>query len=294
MIATERVQRLLQPGYASELGGRSTEDLRAMHEESAQAENALSYYRRLAQARMEILEAERARRERGGSVEDLVADLPRILSAESGRSSITNTRGAPATDPPSIELHWPDGREQLVIDNTLAKLPGHSADERDTRPAPALRARALRPAHADPQGDGRHRRGDRRAPRRRDRGMKTESLDSLEVRLHELGGFIRDQRRNARLSLRKLSELAGISNPYLSQIERGLRKPSAEILQGIARGLRISAETLYVRAGILDERDDAPDLVAAVTSDPTLTERQKQVLLEIYRSFQQGDREETA
>ena len=79
--------------------------------------------------------------------------------------------------------------------------------------------------------------------------MKPESLDSLETRLHDLGDFIRDQRRNARLSLRKLSELAGISNPYLSQIERGLRKPSAEILQGIARGLRISAETLYVRAG---------------------------------------------
>jgi transcriptional regulator with XRE-family HTH domain len=124
--------------------------------------------------------------------------------------------------------------------------------------------------------------------------MKTESLDSIETRLHDLGGFIRDQRRNARLSLRKLSELAGISNPYLSQIERGLRKPSAEILQGIARGLRISAETLYVRAGILDERDDAPDLVAAVSSDPSLTERQKQVLLEIYRSFQQGDREDAA
>jgi transcriptional regulator with XRE-family HTH domain len=122
--------------------------------------------------------------------------------------------------------------------------------------------------------------------------MKTESLDSLETRLHDLGGFIRDQRRNARLSLRKLSELAGISNPYLSQIERGLRKPSAEILQGIARGLRISAETLYVRAGILDERGDAPDLVAAVSSDPSLSERQKQVLLEIYRSFQQGDRAE--
>ena len=88
--------------------------------------------------------------------------------------------------------------------------------------------------------------------------MKPESLDSLETRLHDLGDFIRDQRRNARLSLRKLSELAGISNPYLSQIERGLRKPSAEILQGIARGLRISAETLYVRAGILDERASRP------------------------------------
>ena len=124
--------------------------------------------------------------------------------------------------------------------------------------------------------------------------MKSESLESLETRLHDLGDFIRDQRRNARLSLRKLSELAGISNPYLSQIERGLRKPSAELLQGIARGRRISAETLYVRAGILDEQGDPPDLVAAVLRDPTLTERQKQVLVEIYRSFQQGDREDAA
>jgi transcriptional regulator with XRE-family HTH domain len=110
--------------------------------------------------------------------------------------------------------------------------------------------------------------------------------DSLESRLRDLGEFIRDQRRTARLSLRKLSELAGISNPYLSQIERGLRKPSAEILQSIARGLRISAETLYVRAGILDERDDDADLVGDILRDPTLTERQKQVLVEIYRSFQ--------
>ena len=124
--------------------------------------------------------------------------------------------------------------------------------------------------------------------------MRSESLESLETRLHDLGDFIRDQRRNAHLSLRKLSELAGISNPYLSQIERGLRKPSAEILQGIARGLRISAETLYVRAGILDEEGEPPDLVATVLRDPTLTERQKQVLLEIYRSFQQDDREDAA
>jgi transcriptional regulator with XRE-family HTH domain len=118
--------------------------------------------------------------------------------------------------------------------------------------------------------------------------------DALETRLHDLGEFIRDQRRNARLSLRKLSEAAGISNPYLSQIERGLRKPSAEILQAIAKGLRISAETLYVRAGILDERtDDAPDVVDALLNDPTLNDRQKQVLVEIYRSFQierQADR----
>jgi transcriptional regulator with XRE-family HTH domain len=119
--------------------------------------------------------------------------------------------------------------------------------------------------------------------------MSPESLESLETRLHDLGEFIRDQRRNARLSLRKLSERAGISNPYLSQIERGLRKPSAEILQSIARGLRISAETLYVRAGILDERvgdELAGDTVGTIMSDSSINERQKQVLVEIYRSFQ--------
>ena len=77
----------------------------------------------------------------------------------------------------------------------------------------------------------------------------------IESRWHDLGGFIRDQRRVGHLSLRKLSEMAGISNPYLSQIERGLRKPSAEILQQIARALEISSETLYVRAGILEARE---------------------------------------
>ena len=106
------------------------------------------------------------------------------------------------------------------------------------------------------------------------------------ARRHDVGDFIRDQRRTARLSLRKLSELAGISNPYLSQVERGLRKPSAEILQAIAKGLRISAETLYVRAGILDERDADTDLIGEILRDPSITERQKQMLVEIYRSFQ--------
>ncbi|HEV3134917.1 MAG TPA: helix-turn-helix transcriptional regulator [Acidimicrobiia bacterium] len=115
----------------------------------------------------------------------------------------------------------------------------------------------------------------------------------LDTRLHDLGEFIRDQRRTARLSLRKLSELAGISNPYLSQIERGLRKPSAEILQAIARALRISSETLYVRAGILEERDTEADLVADILRDRTITEGQKQALLEIYRSFQREQTEET-
>ena len=111
---------------------------------------------------------------------------------------------------------------------------------------------------------------------------------AIEARMRELGDFIRDQRRTARLSLRKLSELAGISNPYLSQIERGLRKPSAEILQAIAKALRISAETLYVRAGILDARDGEHDLVAEILRNGTINERQKQVLIEIYRSFQRA------
>ncbi len=104
----------------------------------------------------------------------------------------------------------------------------------------------------------------------------------------DIGQYIRDQRSNAQISLRQLAKLAGVSNPYLSQIERGLRKPSAEILQQIAKGLRISAEALYVRAGILDQRQGGP-VVDAVTSDPELTERQKQVLLDIYQSFR-GDR----
>jgi len=108
----------------------------------------------------------------------------------------------------------------------------------------------------------------------------------FETRLADLGTFIRDQRRNARLSLRKLSEAAGISNPYLSQIERGLRKPSAEILQSIARGLRISAETLYERAGLLDDRGSETDLVTEILRDPTISERQKDALVSIYRSFQ--------
>jgi transcriptional regulator with XRE-family HTH domain len=114
----------------------------------------------------------------------------------------------------------------------------------------------------------------------------------LESRLRDLGEFIRDQRRTARLSLRKLSELAGISNPYLSQIERGLRKPSAEILQAIARALRISSETLYVRAGILEEREADEDLVNDILRDRTITEGQKQALVEIYRSFQRERIEE--
>jgi transcriptional regulator with XRE-family HTH domain len=101
----------------------------------------------------------------------------------------------------------------------------------------------------------------------------------------DVGAFIREQRSSARLSLRRLSDLAGISNPYLSQIERGLRRPSAEILQQIAKALRISAETLYVRAGILEERDGDDDLAGEILRDPWITEDQKQTLLRVYASF---------
>jgi transcriptional regulator with XRE-family HTH domain len=102
----------------------------------------------------------------------------------------------------------------------------------------------------------------------------------------DLGEFIRQQREMARLSLRRLSEIAGISNPYLSQIERGLRRPSAEILQKIAAALRISGETLYIRAGILDaERVAGGDLITSILAAPDLDEAQRQILIRIYLSF---------
>lgn len=101
----------------------------------------------------------------------------------------------------------------------------------------------------------------------------------------DLGGYIRAQRGNAEISLRQLAKRAGVSNPYLSQVERGLRKPSAEILQQIAKALRISAEALYVQAGILDEHRESGPVVDAVLADVDLSERQKQVLLDVYTSF---------
>jgi transcriptional regulator with XRE-family HTH domain len=109
--------------------------------------------------------------------------------------------------------------------------------------------------------------------------------------LPDLGAYLREQREGAQLSLRQLADMAGISNPYLSQIERGLKRPSAEILQQIAKGLQVSAESLYVRAGILDERvvdhDPAagPDVLSAIAADPVLTDRQRAVLVDIYLSF---------
>ena len=109
--------------------------------------------------------------------------------------------------------------------------------------------------------------------------------EEMDRRWHDLGEFIREQRNVGQLSLRKLSEMAGVSNPYLSQIERGLRRPSAEILQQIARALEISSETLYVRAGILDEPGSECDPVAEIRRDPLITEEQKKTLVRIYESF---------
>jgi transcriptional regulator with XRE-family HTH domain len=114
-------------------------------------------------------------------------------------------------------------------------------------------------------------------------------LDGLPDRLKiaDIGGFIRDLRRNARISLRQLAEQAGVSNPYLSQIERGLRKPSAEVLQQLASALRVSTPVMYLRAGLLDALDakEGQTVVGAIASDPDLTAAQKQSLIQIYETF---------
>jgi len=117
-------------------------------------------------------------------------------------------------------------------------------------------------------------------------GMVRIRTDRLAGQIGSLGEFIAGQRRAAQLSLRQLAEQTGISNPYLSQIERGLRKPSAEVLQQLAKALRVSAETLYVRAGMLDPDDHpATSVEMAVLADIAITERQKRVLIDVYTSF---------
>jgi transcriptional regulator with XRE-family HTH domain len=116
-------------------------------------------------------------------------------------------------------------------------------------------------------------------------GIKESAAKAQALGVGSIGDFIREQREQAQVSVRQLSRLAGVSNPYLSQIERGLRKPSAEILQQIAKGLRISAEQLYLRAGILEQRNGDAELLSAIMAEPVLTERQKHVLVEIYESF---------
>ncbi|MEE4022043.1 helix-turn-helix transcriptional regulator [Gordonia sp. PKS22-38] len=114
--------------------------------------------------------------------------------------------------------------------------------------------------------------------------VATAAQDAVATAAQDIGGFIRAQRIAAEVSLRQLAERAGVSNPYLSQIERGLRKPSADVLAQIAKGLRLSAEVLYVRAGILEERPASP-VRDALLADDSISERQKQMLLEIYESF---------
>jgi transcriptional regulator with XRE-family HTH domain len=108
----------------------------------------------------------------------------------------------------------------------------------------------------------------------------------------DIGHFIRDLRRNAGVSLRQLAEKAGVSNPYLSQVERGLRKPSAEVLQQIASALRVSTPVMYLRAGLLDDRD-GPGVLAAIAADPDLTVAQKQTLSQIYETFRRESTRDT-
>jgi transcriptional regulator with XRE-family HTH domain len=120
--------------------------------------------------------------------------------------------------------------------------------------------------------------------------MRVIKPSSLGEQLGSLGEFIAGQRRAAELSLRQLAEQTGVSNPYLSQIERGLRRPSAEVLQQLSKALRVSAETLYVRAGILDpEEHRSTSVEMAVLADQAITERQKSVLIDVYRSFVNGN-----
>ncbi|MBB5914362.1 transcriptional regulator with XRE-family HTH domain [Nocardia transvalensis] len=111
-----------------------------------------------------------------------------------------------------------------------------------------------------------------------------EKVGRVANAAHDIGSFIRAQREAAQVSLRQLAQLAGVSNPYLSQIERGLRNPSAEVLAQIAKGLRVSSEVLYMRAGFLEQRPPSP-VRDALLADTEITERQKQVLLDIYESF---------
>ncbi|GLW22222.1 transcriptional regulator [Microbispora amethystogenes] len=118
--------------------------------------------------------------------------------------------------------------------------------------------------------------------------MQTGDMELPKV--GSLGEYIRQQRQQAKISLRQLAAQAGVSNPYLSQVERGLRKPSAEILNQIAKGLHISAQALYVQAGLIEDREPHSDVLAAIRADVALTSRQRQVLVDIYESFRKENR----
>ena len=122
-----------------------------------------------------------------------------------------------------------------------------------------------------------------------DTSSQNSEIKHTETRSSEVGDFIRGQREKANLSLRRLADRAGISNPYLSQIERGVRKPSAEILKRLSRALSVSAETLYTRAGLIEAGPNPPPVVEAIEADPVLTPRQKQVLLDLYLTLVSAD-----
>ena len=140
-------------------------------------------------------------------------------------------------------------------------------------PTPATLARRTKPTGEVPRHDDAAHRGE---------------VDKRSSESQDVGSFIRAQREAAQVSIRQLAERAGVSNPYLSQIERGLRKPSAEVLGQIARGLRLSAEVLYAKAGILELKEGSPVRDAILTA-PDLTERQREVLVEIYESFRSNN-----
>jgi transcriptional regulator with XRE-family HTH domain len=115
--------------------------------------------------------------------------------------------------------------------------------------------------------------------------------DGRDDQLLNLGAFIRAQRQLANLSLRQMADLAHVSNPYLSQLERGLHEPSVRVLQSISRALNLSAETLLAHAGVVEDpaERETPDTAAAIRGDPALTDEQKQALLSVYRSYVQGN-----
>jgi transcriptional regulator with XRE-family HTH domain len=116
-------------------------------------------------------------------------------------------------------------------------------------------------------------------------GAKTKRVPDVGAYVPDVGSYIREQRRRAKLSLRKLADQAGVSNPYLSQIERGLRQPSVKILNGIAKALRVSAETLYAQAGILEQASGETDVLRSIYRDTGLTEGQRRTLAELYERF---------
>ena len=113
----------------------------------------------------------------------------------------------------------------------------------------------------------------------------SKQTENPDIEDSHVGSFIREQRERANLSLRRLADRAGVSNPYLSQIERGIRRPSAEILKRISRALEVSAESLYTRAGLIDEGTATPTVIESIDADTALSPRQKKVLLDLYRAL---------